>query len=80
MVRYAETPLGRNPTQIDYADYREVDGVQIPFRVTTSQPANSSTIQFEEVHQNAPIDAAKFAKPKPLPPASKQTEHLTPHP
>jgi photosynthetic reaction center cytochrome c subunit len=65
MVRYAETPLGRNPTQIDYADYREVDGVQIPFRVTTSQPGNTSTIQFDEVQQNLPIDPAKFAKPQP---------------
>src|SRR5277367_789420 len=80
MVRYAETPLGRNPTQIDYADYREVNGVQVPFRVTTSQPGNTSTIQFDEVHQNTPIDAAKFAKPKPLPPASKQSEPSTPHP
>jgi photosynthetic reaction center cytochrome c subunit len=65
MVRYAETPLGRNPTQIDYADYREVDGVQTPFRVTTSQPGNTSTIQFDEVQQNLPIDPAKFAKPQP---------------
>ena len=80
MVRYAETPLGRNPTQIDYADYREVDGVQVPFRVTTSQPGNTNTIQFDEVRQNVPIEAAKFAKPKPLPPASKQSEQPTSHP
>jgi photosynthetic reaction center cytochrome c subunit len=80
MIRYAETPLGRNPTQIDYADYREVDGVEIPFRVTTSQPGNASTIQFEQMQQNAPIDPAKFAKPKPLPPVSKQSEQSTSHP
>jgi photosynthetic reaction center cytochrome c subunit len=80
MVRYAETPLGRNPTQIDYADYRAVDGVQIPFRVTTSQPGNTSTIQFDTVQQNAPIDPAKFAKPKPLPPVGKQSEQSTSHP
>src|SRR5262249_51200744 len=24
LVRFAETPLGRNPTQLDYADYRSV--------------------------------------------------------
>ncbi len=61
---YAETPLGRNPTQLDYADYRDVDGVQVPFRVTTSQPGNISTIQLEEVHQNLPIDPTKFVKPQ----------------
>lgn len=80
MVRYAETPLGRNPTQIDYADYRGVDGVQVPFRVSTSQPGTAATIQFEAVQQNVPIDPAIFAKPKPLPPASKQSEQPTPHP
>ena len=61
-LRYAESPLGRNPTQIDYSDFREVDGVQVPFRVTISRPGDSSTIQFSEVRQNVPIDPAKFAK------------------
>jgi photosynthetic reaction center cytochrome c subunit len=65
VLRYAETPLGRNPTQVDYADYRDVDGVQVPFRITTSQPGNVTTIQLEEVRQNVPIDAARFAKPQP---------------
>ncbi len=80
MVRYAETPLGRNPTQIDYADYRKMDGVLVPFLVTTSQPGNTSRLQFETVQQNVPIDAVKFAKPKPLPPASRQSEQPTSHP
>jgi photosynthetic reaction center cytochrome c subunit len=79
-IRYAETPLGRNPTQIDYADYRDADGVQVPFRITTSQPGNSSAIQFETVQQNAAIDPAQFTKPRPLPPASKQSEQSTSHP
>lgn len=63
MVRYAESPLGRDPTQIDYADYRDVDGVQIPFRVTLSQPGSTSTIQMGAVRQNIQIDNSKFAKP-----------------
>ena len=63
LVRYAETPLGVDPTQIDYADYRGVDGVQVPFRVTISQPGSSWTIRLEGVRQNVPIDAARFAKP-----------------
>jgi photosynthetic reaction center cytochrome c subunit len=62
LMRYAESPLGLNPAQTDYADYRDVDGVQIPFRVTLSQPESISTIQLSEVHQNVPIDATKFAK------------------
>jgi len=62
-VRYAETPVGRNPTQIDYADYREVDGVKVPFRWTLARVNGRFTIQIQEAKQNVPIDDAKFAKP-----------------
>jgi hypothetical protein len=63
MVRFAETPLGRNPTQIDYADYREVQGVKIPFRWTLSRPNGRFTIQIADVKVNIPVDDARFAKP-----------------
>ncbi|MGA3241592.1 MAG: c-type cytochrome [Bryobacteraceae bacterium] len=63
MVRYADTPMGRNPTQIDYADYRDADGVKIPFRWTLSRPNARFTIQIAEVKSNAAVDDARFAKP-----------------
>ena len=68
LVRYAETPLGRNPTQIEYADYRDASGVKIPFRWTLARPGNRFTIQIEQVQQNVPVDDAKFAVPSPPPP------------
>ncbi len=63
LVRYADTPMGRNPTQIDYADYRDADGVKIPFRWTLSRPIARFTIQLSEVKSNVDVDAARFAKP-----------------
>ena len=36
LVRYSETPIGVNPRQIDYADYRDVAGVKLPFRWTVT--------------------------------------------
>jgi photosynthetic reaction center cytochrome c subunit len=63
MVRLADTPMGRNPTQIDYADYRDSDGVKIPFRWTLSRPIARFTIQIAEVKSNAPLDDKAFAKP-----------------
>jgi photosynthetic reaction center cytochrome c subunit len=63
LVRYGETPLGRMPTQIDYADYREAGGVKIPFRWTLARPGGRFTIQVSEVKENVPVDDAKFAKP-----------------
>jgi photosynthetic reaction center cytochrome c subunit len=63
MVRYADTPVGRNPTQIDYADYRDVDGVKIPFRWSLSRTNGRFTIQISDVTSNAPVEASRFAKP-----------------
>jgi photosynthetic reaction center cytochrome c subunit len=65
LIRYAETPLGRNPTQIDYTDYRDANSVKIPFRWTLARPGNRFTIQVEQVQQNVPLDDAKFVPPPP---------------
>lgn len=70
LVRYAETPLGRNPTQIDYADYRDANGVNVPFRWTLARPGNRFTIQVEQLQQSVPVDDAKFAPPPPPPAAA----------
>src|SRR6266404_562869 len=65
MVRYTDSPLGLNPLQIDFADYRDSGGVKIPFRWTQARPGNRFTIQLESSEQNVPIDDAKFAPPPP---------------
>lgn len=65
MLRYIETPLGRNPTEIDYADYRAVEGVMIPLRWTVARPNGRFTIQVTDVQQNVTVDDAKFTKPEP---------------
>lgn len=70
LVRYAETPLGRNPTQIDYTDYRDANGVKTPFRWTLARPSNRFTIQVEQLRQNAPVDDAKFVAPPSLSPGA----------
>ncbi|HUA16462.1 MAG TPA: c-type cytochrome [Verrucomicrobiae bacterium] len=72
MVRYNESALGRLPTQIDYADYRDADGVKIPYQWTLARPGGRFTIQVSEVQQNVPVDDAKFVKPAPPePPKTK---------
>lgn len=63
MVRFGETALGRLPTQIDYADYKELDGVKIPYQWTLARPGGRFTITLSEASQNVPVDDAKFAKP-----------------
>jgi photosynthetic reaction center cytochrome c subunit len=63
-IRYADTPLGRNPTQVDYSDYRAQDGVKVPFQWTIARPLGRFTIQIAEMQQNVPVDDKKFEKPE----------------
>jgi outer membrane lipoprotein-sorting protein len=63
LVRYADSPLGLDPTQIDYGDYRAVDGVQTPFTRTVAHAGSRSTIHLDTIQQNVPIDKRKFMKP-----------------
>jgi photosynthetic reaction center cytochrome c subunit len=67
LIRYADTPLGRLPTQIDYADYRKADDVLIPYRWTLARPSGRFTIQIDTVKQNGAIDEKLFVAPPPGP-------------
>jgi len=51
--------------QVDYDDYRDVDGVQMPFRVVTSDgaPYDTVTRTFLQIRRNAAIDEAAFRPP-----------------
>jgi hypothetical protein len=70
MLRFSDSALGLNPAQIDYADYRVVNGVKTPFRWTLARPSGSFTIQIDSVQQNVPIEDEKFARPS-NPPTEK---------
>jgi photosynthetic reaction center cytochrome c subunit len=63
LVRFSETPLGSIPTEVDYADYRETEGVKIPYRWKLTRPGGSFTIQIQKVQQNVPIDEKLFVAP-----------------
>jgi hypothetical protein len=49
------------PTEIYFEDYREVDGIKLPF--TMRQPADKYTFKVNEVKHNVPIEDAKFKSP-----------------
>ena len=67
-LRFTDTPIGLNPTQIDYADYRDVSGVKVPFHWTVTWTDGRSTTELTSVQPNVAIDAAKFARPAPVVP------------
>ncbi len=61
--RYKEfkIALGSFPTQTDYEDYKEVDGIKIPFTIRWSIPGRTWGRKITEVKHNAVIDDANFS-------------------
>lgn len=53
--------------QVEYDDYRDVGGVQMPFRVRSSSGAPYDTINriFLQIRRNVPVDDAIFRPPTP---------------
>ena len=63
LVRYAPSPIGRMPTQIDYSDYRDVGGIKFPFEYKFTWLDGRYTAKVNEIKTNIPVDAARFGKP-----------------
>ena len=63
LVRFSESPVGRLVTQIDYADYRDVAGVKMPFRWIVSWLNGRSIYELSDVQPNVPISATTFDEP-----------------
>ena len=68
-TRFLKTVVGVNPMHVEYADYRLVGGVKMPFRWKVTWTDGQSTTQLTAVQPNVTIAATKFAKPAPAPPA-----------
>ncbi len=69
-ITYLRTMIGVIPTQWDFEDYRDVEGVKMPFtiRLSTTDAGNAFNVRkFTEIKLNGPVDDAKFV----MPPAPK---------
>jgi zinc protease len=55
--------------QAEVEDYRDVDGVKLPFTVRQTSAESSFTITFTEVRHNVELADSQFAKPAAEPPA-----------
>ena len=65
-ISYLETMIGVIPQQTDFDDYRDVEGVKLPFmiRVSSVDAGNPYiTRKFTEIKLNAPVDESKFKMP-----------------
>ena len=59
MIRY-RTIFGALPVEADYSDYRDADGVKIPFKTVWYMNGQTTTYTVTNVKNNVPVDDSKF--------------------
>ena len=58
-----DAPEGKTKLIVEFDDFRELDGVKLPFSRRWTRPGFSFTHKFDEIRHNVPIDDYKFEKP-----------------
>jgi Photosynthetic reaction centre cytochrome C subunit len=64
-----QTPLGVIPQETNFEDYRDVDGVKVPFTISVLaiDQGASAVRKYTEIKNNAPVDNSLFNKPAATP-------------
>ena len=65
-ISYMSTIVAAIPQQTDFEDYREVEGLKLPFMITVSSVDRGSlpiTRKFAEIKLNVRVDDSKFDRP-----------------
>ncbi len=50
----------------DFTDYRDVDGIKLPFQVKASSAVQSFAVTVSKVEHNVAVDETLFSKPEPF--------------
>lgn len=58
-----ESPLGSLPQDTDYADYRDVNGVKLPFSVTVVHVQGPTVYRWDQIQTNVSVEDSRFDKP-----------------
>jgi hypothetical protein len=63
LVYFNNTVFGLYPTQIDYKDFRDVNGRKLPYEWVISQTRNREFTYAMQTVKVAPVEDSRFAKP-----------------
>ena len=58
------TPMGTLSEQTDFADYRAVSGVKMPYSIKVATPQTIDALTVSDIKVNGAIDDSRFARPK----------------
>jgi hypothetical protein len=57
------TPMGTLTEQTDFADYRPVSGVKMPYSIKIATPQTIDALTVTDVKVNTAVDDARFSRP-----------------
>lgn len=63
LITQHHAPEGVSQLQEDFSDYRDVDGVKLPFTISQTSTESAFTIKISEVHHNVALGDGEFSKP-----------------
>ncbi len=63
LVRFGPSLIGRLPTQFDYSDYREVNGVKMAHKIDFVWLDGREALLLKEIKANVPVNPAYFGRP-----------------
>lgn len=64
-LRFVTTIVGTNPYQIDYADYRDLNGAKLPYQWTVTWTNGQSIWRVGEIQAGGDVPVGTFAQPAP---------------
>ena len=61
-----KSPIAWIPNQLDYFDYRQIDGVMVPFETRSAyvNPRENTIRRMTSIEQNGSVDEKLFLKPE----------------
>ena len=63
VIRANMPPVGDIEQTAIASDFREVDGVKVPFKIEVTSPATGFTMNFSKITNNVAVDEKSFVKP-----------------
>jgi len=63
ILGHHHSPAGNSWFVEDLGDYREIDGVKLPFSIAQTSMDSEFTVEISEVHHNVALEDSQFSKP-----------------
>jgi outer membrane lipoprotein-sorting protein len=62
-IYFKKNPFGSVAMETNYSDYRDVDGVKLPFVINWRGPGSNETVTINDIKNNVTVDDSKFEMP-----------------